>query len=98
MRQFHLSMHAEYETQNLSVHTDFKEGDIFNIVQRMETFLKGCGYDIYSLQLHMDDPMAYENEMMQHKTGYHVNKVCDDFNAAEKEYLNSQKGPQHHPV
>lgn len=66
MRQFHLSMHAEYETQDLSVHTDFKEGDIFNIVERMETFLKGCGYDIHSLQLHMDDPEIIPDRVQHH--------------------------------
>lgn len=56
MSRFHLSMHDDYDAQELSVHTDFNESDIFLIVERMETFLKGCGYDIHSLQVHLDNP------------------------------------------
>ena len=43
--RFHLSMHDDYDSQELSVHTDFIESDIFLIVERLETFLKGCGYN-----------------------------------------------------
>lgn len=56
MSRFHLSMHDDYDSQELSVHTDFNESDIFLIVERMETFLKGCGYDIHSLEVHLDNP------------------------------------------
>ena len=54
--RFHLSMHDDYDSQELSVHTDFIESDIFLIVERLETFLKGCGYDIHSLTVNLDDP------------------------------------------
>jgi hypothetical protein len=54
-------MHDDYDSQELSVHTDFIESDIFLIVERLETFLKGCGYNIHSLQVHLDDP-----EVVQH--------------------------------
>jgi hypothetical protein len=49
-------MHDDYDSQELSVHTDFIESDIFLIVERLETFLKGCGYDIHSLTVNLDDP------------------------------------------
>ena len=34
--RFHLSMHDDYDSQELSVHTDFIESDIFLIVERFE--------------------------------------------------------------
>jgi hypothetical protein len=55
-------MHDDYDSQELSVHTDFVEDDIFLIVERMETFLKGCGYDIHSLQVHLDNPEIFEEK------------------------------------
>jgi hypothetical protein len=53
-------MHDDFDSQELSVHTDFIESDIFLIVERFETFLQGCGYNIHSLQVHLDDPTIVE--------------------------------------
>jgi len=64
--RFHLSMHDDYDSQELSVHTDFIESDIFLIVERFETFLKGCGYNIHSLQVHLDDPTIIPDGITHH--------------------------------
>ena len=64
--RFHLSMHDDYDSQELSVHTDFIESDIFLIVERFETFLQGCGYNIHSLQVHLDDPEVIPDRVQHH--------------------------------
>jgi len=80
MSRFHLSMHNDYDSQELSVHTDFNESDIFLIVERLEVFLKGCGYNIHSLTLNLDDPEVVEN----HNYGEFEHEYLQDTNKSLK--------------